>query len=156
MPEVTPPPQPAAQPGTWTDPYGAFNWRIDIRDKTEARFCRCTGIGARVKAPAYREGGAHAITHRLVGPVEYADVTLEYGLTDSREMWNWMLASIEGRVERINVSVVMLKSDGVTEAYRWDLMNAWPAEWRLGPLDAMGHEVAIAYLTLVYESLEMR
>jgi phage tail-like protein len=92
----------------------------------------------------------------LVGPVEYADVTLEYGLTDSKDMWNWMVASIEGRVERINVSVIMLKPDGVTEAFRWDLMNAWPAQWTGAVLDALSHEVAIASLTLVYESLEVR
>src|SRR4051794_38315657 len=103
MPEVTPAPTPAAQPGTWTDPYGAFNWRIDIQGKAEARFARCSGIGARVQSAAYREGGAHAITHRLAGPVEYSDVTLEWGLTDSREMWNWIRASMEGRVQRINI-----------------------------------------------------
>jgi len=156
MPEVQPPPAPTPQPGTWTDPYGAYNWRLDIQGKTEARFSRCSGIGVKVHSPAYREGGIRAVTHRLVGPVEYADVTLEYGLTDSKDMWNWMVASIEGRVERINVSVIMLKPDGVTEAFRWDLMNAWPSQWTGAVLDALSHEVAIASLTLVYESLEVR
>ena len=48
----------------------------------------------------------------------------------------------------------MLQTDGVTEVMRWDLINAWPAEWRGAPLDALAHEVAIESVTLVFESLQ--
>ena len=39
---------------------------------------------------------------------------------------------------------------------RWDLINAWPSEWRGAPLDALGREVAIESLTLVFETLAAR
>jgi phage tail-like protein len=86
--------------------------------------------------------------------VEYADVTLRYGLTSSRELWEWMLTAVNGSVERKNVSILMLDSDGVAEVMRWNLLDAWPSEWRGAVLDALAHEVAIESLTLVFESLQ--
>jgi phage tail-like protein len=158
MPEAAPKPpttQPSgAQPGTFVDPLGAYNWRLDIQGLGEAHFTRCSGLGVKVHSPRYREGGINQVVHRLVGPTEYADVTLEFGLTASREMWDWLLSAVQGKVRRMNVSIVMLSPDGVTEALRWNLTNAWPAEWSGAVLDAMGHEAAIESMTLVFETLE--
>ena len=56
-------------------------------------------------------------------------------------------------MDRRNVSILMLGTDGITEVLRWDLINAWPSEWRGAPLDALAREVAIESVTLVYESL---
>jgi phage tail-like protein len=65
-----------------------------------------------------------------------------------------MLSAVKGRVERKNVSIAMLDADGVTPATQWDLVNAWPCGWRGASLDAMGREVALEELTLVFETLE--
>ena len=40
------------------------------------------------------------------------------------------------QVERKNVSIVILDSQGVTEVMRWNLNDAWPAEWNGALLDA--------------------
>jgi phage tail-like protein len=91
---------------------------------------------------------------RLPGPVQYGDVTLRYGLSNSNELWQWFLTAVKGTVERKNVSVVMLDADGSTEVVRWNILNAWISEWRGARLDAKGKEVAIETLTLVFETLE--
>ena len=157
MPEAaaTPPPaQPSgAQPGVWVDPYRAYNFKLIIQGVTEGHFVDCSGMGVRVHPIRYQEGGSNVV-HRIPGPLDYGDITLRYGLTASRDLWDWFLAAVEGRVERRNVSVLMLATDGVTEVLRWDLINAWPCEWRGAPLDALAREVAIESLTLVYESLQ--
>jgi phage tail-like protein len=158
MPEAAPTPpatsDSGAQPGTFVDPLGVFNWRVEVAGMTEMHFTRCTGLGVRVHSPRYREAGMTQVVHRLVGPTEYADIKLEYGLTTSREMWDWLWAAVEGRVRRMNISIVMLDSDGSTEKLRWNLTNAWPSEWSGAMLDAMGNEVALESLTLVFETLE--
>ena len=59
----------------------------------------------------------------------------------------------QGVVERKNVSVVVLASDGATEAIRWNLLNAWPAEWRGAPLQALSQEVAIEQMRLVCDEM---
>jgi phage tail-like protein len=141
-----------AQPGVWVDPYRAYNFKLIIQGVTQGHFVECTGLGVRIAAIRYQEGGANVI-HRIPGPIDYGDVTLRYGLTASKELWNWFMAGVRGKVDRRNVSVLMLGTDGTTEVMRWDLVNAWPAEWRGAPLDALAREVAIESVTLVFESL---
>jgi phage tail-like protein len=147
-------PAAAAAPGVFKDPYGAYNFKLVIQGVTEGHFTQCTGLGVRVEAIKYREGGISQVVHRLPGRVEYADVTLRYGLTASKELWLWLDSAVKGAVQRRNVSVIVLAQDGVTEAVRFNLLNAWPSSWVGAPLDALGHEVAIEEMTLVYETLE--
>lgn len=136
-----------------TDPYGAFNFQLLIDGVAEGHFTECTGLGMRVEAIAYREAGNNQAVRRIPGRVEYSDVVLRYGLTDSLDLWNWFRAVAQGVVERKNVSVVMLASDGATEALRWNLLNAWPAEWRGAPLRALSQEIAIEQMRLVCDEM---
>jgi phage tail-like protein len=143
-----------AQPGVATDPYRAYNFKLEIQGITEGHFTECTNLGIKVEAIPYREGGTSQLVRRLPGPVEYGDITLRYGLTQSTEIWTWFMSAVKGKVERKNVSIVMLDADGVREAFRWDLVNAWPSAWRAAPLDAMAREAAIEEVTIVFESLD--
>ncbi|MEM7113187.1 MAG: phage tail protein [Chloroflexota bacterium] len=136
------------------DPYRAYNFKLDISGLTEGHFTECSGLGVKVTPIKYREGGNNQVVRHIPGPVEYASVTLSYGLTSSRELWDWMLTAVQGRVERKNVSILMLDSEGSNEVMRWNLNDAWPSEWRGAPLDAMSREIAIESLTLVFDTLE--
>jgi phage tail-like protein len=145
---------PDAKVGAVVDPYRNYNFLLEIQDVAEARFTECVGLGVRVQPIRYRESGAGQIVRALPGPVEYAEVTLRYGLTDSTDLWTWMLTSVRGAVQRRHVSVVMLDAEGAREAIRWNLLNAWPCQWSGAPLDARGHEVAIEELRIAFDSLE--
>jgi phage tail-like protein len=134
------------------DPYRGYNFRIEIGDSTEAAFTECSGMGVTVHALRYAEGRS-PVVRRIPGPVEYADVTLRYGLTSSRSLWEWMQTAIKGKVERRNVTVVLLAPDGTTPVLRWNLNNAWISKWRGAPLDALAQEIAIESVTLVYDTL---
>ena len=135
------------------DPYRSFNFKLLIDGVTEGHFTECTGLGMRVEAIAYREAGNNEAVRKIPGRVEYGDVVLRYGLTDSVDLWNWMRSGATGVVVRKNVSVVVLASDGATEAIRWNLINAWPAEWRGAPLRALAQEVAIKQMRLVCDEM---
>src|SRR5262249_23107285 len=132
----------------------AYNFKLVIQGITEGHFTECSGMGIRVQPIKYREGGTNQVVRVVSGPVEYADVTLRYGLTASTELWNWFMTAVKGQVERKNVSILMLNSSGTSEVMRWNLINAWPAEWRGAPLDALNQEIAIETMTLVFETLE--
>ena len=140
--------------GQWSDPYTSFHFAIDVNGVTEGRFVECSSLGVDVEAIKYREAGANAIVHRLPGRVEYSDLTLRYGMTSSMQLWQWMQASIAGNVDRRNVSVIMYGHDGATEVMRWNLRGAWPRSWRGAPLDALGNNVAIETLVLVFDEFE--
>ncbi|HEY3704513.1 MAG TPA: phage tail protein [Terracidiphilus sp.] len=142
-----------AQPGTFIDPYRSYNFQIQIRGVVEGHFTYCSDMCVTVDAISYREGGMQQIVHRLPGQVQYCDITLRYGLSNSRDLFDWMMSGVSGKVDRRTVAIVLLDSDGVAEKLRWNLSNAWPSRWRAAPLDALGREVAIEELTLVYESI---
>jgi len=137
-----------------TDPYRSYNFKLVIQGVTEGHFIECSSIGVTVDAVKYREAGNSQIVRRIPSQVDYDPVTLRYGLTEGRELWDWFMTSVQGAVERKNVSIVMLDSTGAQEVMRWDLLNAWPAQWKGAPLDAMSHDVAIESLTLVFESIQ--
>jgi len=152
--ERPPTSQSGAQPGVFIDPFRSYNFKLIIQGITEGHFTNCTNLGIRVDAISYRQGGVNQVVHRLPGQVEYGDITLRYGLTVSTELWDWMMSAVKGKVQRKNVSIVMLDPDGATEVLRWDLVNAWPSSWRGAPLDTMSSQVALEELTLVYETLD--
>ena len=153
--EKAPTTQPSgATPGVFTDPYRSYNFKLLIQGVTEGHFTECSNMAINIDVVNYREGGTSQVVHRLPGRVDYEPITLRYGLTDSKELWDWMMRAVKGKVERRNVSIVMLDSDGAREVIRWDLVNAWPSTWRGALLDASGREAAIEQITLVFETLE--
>ena len=151
-PEAPPPEQPGGPAGR-QEPLRAYNFKLLIDGASEGHFTECTGLEAKVSALRYREGGSGTVVRRLAGPITYGDVTLRYGLTTSQELWNWFQSSLAGQPQRKNVSVLMTAPDGLTEVFRWNLVDAWPSEWRGAPLDAMGQLIAIESLTIVFESI---
>jgi phage tail-like protein len=136
------------------DPLSQFNFKLLIQGVTQGHFTACSGLGVKVEAIAYREGGTDQIIHKIPGQVHFKDVTLRYGVTETPDLWEWVQMSIRGHVDRRNVSIVMLSGDGTTEVVRWNLIDAWPTEWEGAPLDALGCEMAVEALTLTFEGLE--
>jgi phage tail-like protein len=135
------------------DPYRAYNFKLEIMGVTQGHFTYCSELGIDVEPILYREGGNNQVVRAIPGHVRYSEVTLRYGLTSSRELWDWLMTAVNGDVRRPNVSIILLDSAGSAEVMRWNLTNAWPRRWRGAPLDALAQEVAIESLTLVYESL---
>lgn len=138
----------------YVDPYRAYNFKLEIQGVTEAHFTEVANMEVKVNAIPYREGGNSQVVHYVPGQTEYGAITLRYGLTRSTELWDWFLAGVKGTVQRKNCSIILLDADGTTEVLRWNLINAWAAEWRGARLSALDQEVAIESLTLVCETLE--
>lgn len=136
------------------EPLRNFNFHVEIAGVVAGHFTSVSGLGARVHPIRYREGGAAQIVRNLPGPLEYAEVELRHGLTQNRDLWSWMQATVQGRADRRNVSIIMLGMDGSSEALRWNLIGAWPCEWQGTVLDALGREVAIEVLKLAFDQLE--
>lgn len=136
------------------DPYRSYNFKLELNGLAEGHFTECSGLSVKTESIPYREAGNHQLIRHIPGPVEYAAVTLKYGLTTSRELWDWLMKTAEGNVERRNVSILLLDSQGDNEVMRWNLVDAWPSEWQGAALNASDKALAIESLTLVYDSLE--
>jgi phage tail-like protein len=135
------------------DPYRGYNFKLQINGVNQGHFTECSGLGIKIEAIKYREGGNDLVVHHIPGPVDYTPITLRYGLSDSTELWEWLMAGVGGKVERRDISVLLLDSTGANEVIRWNLFNAWPSEWQGTVLNALSREIAIESLTLVFDSL---
>lgn len=136
------------------DPYRSYNFKLELNGRAEGHFTECSGLSVKIESIPYREAGNQQVIRHIPGPVEYAAVTLKYGVTTSRELWDWLMKTAEGNVERRNVSILLLDSRGENEVMRWNLVDAWPSEWQGAALNASDKALAIESLTLVYDKLE--
>ena len=95
----------------------------------------------------YREGGDAATVRKLPGKVTFPDITLKWGITDSRELYDWHRAAVNGQIQRKNGSIILL-DDTAQEKVRWNFFGAWPSKWDGPDFSAKGNEVAIDTLTV--------
>ena len=102
------------------DPYKNFRFLLEIDGITQAGFSDCSGFGSNVEVVEYREGGDAATVRKLPGKSSYPDVTLKWGVTDSRELYDWHAAALNGQVMRKNGSIILLDDIG-QEKVRWNL-----------------------------------
>ncbi|RPI71004.1 MAG: phage tail protein [Geobacteraceae bacterium] len=137
-----------------TDPYRSYNFKLEIGGVAEGHFTECSGLSVKIESIPYREAGNHQLVRHIPGLVDSSAVTLKYGVTKSRELWDWLMKSAEGNVQRRNVSIVLLDSQGDNEVMRWNLVDAWPSEWQGAALNASEKALAIETLTLVFDRLE--
>jgi phage tail-like protein len=135
------------------DPYKHYRFLVEIDGIQQAAFAECSGLGSEIEVVEYREGGEGSPVRKMPGRVRYPDIVLKWGVTDSRELYDWHLKIINGTLERRNGSVV-LKDDQGNDKVRWNFSGAWPSKWEGPTLNARGNEVAIEALTLTCERLE--
>jgi phage tail-like protein len=135
------------------DPYGTFNFVVEIEGIAVAGFSECSGLTAETEVIEYREGNEAAGVRKLAGLTKFAAITLKRGITKDRDLWNWYKNIINGNTDRRNGSSVLLGNDRSPVA-RWNFTNGWPAKWEGPHLKAKGNEVAIETLEIEHEGFE--
>jgi phage tail-like protein len=139
--------------GQRIDPYLNFRFLVEIDGIEQAGFMECSGLGSQIEVVEYRESSDPATVRKLAGKVMYPDIVLKWGVTDSKELYQWHLQVLRGNLVRKNGSVVLLDAQG-SEKLRWNFTNAWPSKWAGPTLNAKGHDVAIEELTITCEKQE--
>lgn len=143
-----------AETGSIIDPYRNFNFLVEIDGIEQASFSECSGFDATTEPIEHREGGDNMTARKLPGKTTYSDITLKWGLTDSKELWEWRKKVIQGNVERKNGSIVVYDLRNSKEVARWNFIRGWPTKWEGPSFDAKGNDVAIETLTIAHEGIE--
>ena len=136
------------------DPYRNFNFVVEIDGIMQAGFSDCSGFGASTDPIEYREGGDNTTVRKMPGVTKYTNITLKWGITDSRELYDWYRDVVKGKVVRKTGSIVLYDVDGVTEKVRWNFFNAWPTKWDGPDFSAKGNDIAIETLEIAHEGIE--
>lgn len=139
--------------GDRKDPFRNFNFLVEIDGITQAGFTECTGFGANTDPIEYREGGENKTVRKLPGMTKYPNITLKWGLTDSRELYDWYRDVVNGKIVRKSGSIILNDLEGA-EVVRYNFFEAWPTKWDGADFNAKGTDVAIETLELAHERIE--
>lgn len=137
------------------DPYRSSRFKLEIQGIVQAGFSECTGFDTTTDVVEYREGNDPSSSMRkLPSTTKYSNITLKWGLSDSKELFDWRKQVIEGNIKdaRRNISIVVLDELG-QEKIRWNFVNAWPSKYDPADLNAKGNDVAIETMELVHEGM---
>lgn len=144
-----------AQTGARVDPYGNFNFLVEIDGIARAAFQEASGFDSTIDIIEHREGGDNTTPRKLPGLTKYSNITLKWGVTDDSELYNWHRQWVTGSpsAKRKNGSIVLLDRQG-TEKVRWNFINAWPSKWDGPDFNAEGNDIAIETLEIAHEGIE--
>lgn len=139
--------------GTRVDPFLGFNFLLEIDGIARAGFTDCTGGDSTHDVIEYREGNGASYPLKLAGQTKVSNITLKWGLTDDRELYDWFRDVSKGIIQRRNGSIVQLDSTG-KEVVRWNFYQALPAKFDPPDFTAKGTDVSVETLELAFEFME--
>ena len=143
-----------ARTGERVDPFLTSKFHVEIQGIEHAAFRECSGLQVETEVLEYEEGGLNEYVHRLPGRTKVSNVTLKWGITDSRELWDWYRDVVQGKVERKNFSIVQYDLMG-NEVMRWTFVDACPVKWTGPAFKADENAVTIEALELAHRGMDL-
>ncbi len=141
--------------GKRNDPYGQFNFLIEVDGVVKGGFSEASGLTTDTNIIEYREGAEQQGTPRkLAGLMKYNNIVLKRGWTKDKSLWEWRKKVIDGKTQRNSGSIVLL-DEARNEALRWNFREGWPSKWEGPALNAKTSEVAVETLEIAHEGLEL-
>ena len=140
------------------DPFGTFQFVVDIGISTPVTFSECSGLEMQVRYDEVREGGQNEFVHRLPSRVEYGNLVLRRGYAVSNEFYNWVLTCLNraGKpIDRRNVAVSLFDLERNQVAFTWTFVGAYPVKWSGPSFRANESSVGIESLELAHEGIQV-
>ncbi len=145
-------------PVTYAYQTVGFHFRVlfiglEDRKAFDVRFQSVTGLDVQMETETIKEGGENRFEHVVPTRTKYSDLVLKRGLLSPATrsaITGWCKKAFdEYRVQPINLVVQLLNEDH-EPIMKWDVIHAWPKNWKLGELNAERSEVLIETLELNY------
>ena len=133
-------------------PYAKFRYKVEIDGLEAGGFSEASGFDASIDVIEYREGDMVQTPMKLPGLKKYGNITLKQGVADSMVMYEWMIAGVEGEVERKTITITIL-DETETATASWQVINAWPAKYTAPDFNATSSEVAIESIEIAHEGM---
>ena len=137
------------------DPLRNFRYTLEIDGITQAGFSE-VAIGDLSTDPIeYREGDEITTVRKLNGLNKYGNITLKWGITDSKELADWHQLIVNDTPlddARRNV-VIRVKNESGEDKAAFEILKAWPCKYDPSDLNATGNEAAIDSVELCNEGI---
>lgn len=138
------------------DPLEGSNFVVDLGAGNDTSIARVDLPVAVLDEVAYRSGNDKTSEPRKQpGLASYTHLGLHRGLTTNLDLWNWWEQARNGdpAVDR-DVRVKLLDATH-KPVLTWRFRNAFPAVYRLSPLDASSSDTVIETVELAFDSMDV-
>jgi phage tail-like protein len=139
------------------DPLRIFRYRLEIDGIEQAGFAEVAVGDLSTDPIEYREGDEITTVRKLNGLNKYGNITLKWGITDSKELADWHQLIVDDSTPlddaRRNV-VIRVQNEAGEDKAAFEVTKAWPCKYDPSDLNAKGNEVAIDTLELCNEGVK--
>jgi phage tail-like protein len=138
------------------DPFEASNFVVDFGGAGGATMFAHVDLPVAVLDEiAYRSGNDRANEPRKQpGLASYSHLVLTRGLTADLDLWSWWESTRNGDGADRDVVVRLLDATGQL-LLTWMFRNAFPAVYRLSPLDAASGDVVLETVELAFDTMDI-
>ncbi len=140
-----------------THPYRVFRYKVEIDSITSGAFSEVSGFDLSVDVVEYRVGNSSRTTMQKVpGLTKFGNITLKRGVLGELDSLEWVLSVASSGtakptgIQRRNVTITLLDDDG-GDGPKWEIVNAWPASYRMSDMNASSSEIAFESIELAHE-----
>ncbi len=135
-----------------TYPYGKYRYKVEIDGVEAGGFSEASGFDVSIDVMEYREGDMVQTPMKMPGLKKYSNITLKQGVTDSVVLYEWIIAGVDGAIERKTITITVLDEAGEPTA-SWQVINAWPMKYTAPDFNATASEVAVESLEIAHEGM---
>lgn len=142
------------------DPYTSYNFLLTVNgisndgQAVSGSFTEIGGLEFEISPIEYRNGSEGTTVRKMPGLVKYTNLTCKRGVTGDLVFWNWILAGVQGEVQRADGAII-LRNENLDEVMRWNFRRAWPCKYTGPTLNAANNEIAMETLEICHEGLEI-
>ena len=142
--------------GQRVDPYGTYNFRVEIEGLTAGGFSEVSGLTAETEVERRREGGLNDFEYTFPKGTKYPDLVLKRGMSDSELLYDWYREVSRGKIKKKSITVSLRDPAGRNALASWVFYHAFPIKWEGPALNATGNAVATEKITLAHEGFELQ
>src|SRR5688572_13425993 len=143
-----------------TNPYPSHNFLVTVNgisndgQAASGSFTEVSGLELEVTPIEYRNGSEGTTVRKSAGLRKYTNLTLKRGITGDIVFWNWILAGVQGTIQRADGSIILL-DENRAEVMRYNFVRGWPCKYTGPGLNAANNEIAMETLEICHEGLEI-
>ena len=136
-----------------TDPFAGYRFRIEVDGVISGGFTDVSGIELSTDVETVKEGGVNFYEHKLPKGSKFSDITLKRGLSDKEAIWDWYYNVVNGKVERKNLSILLLDESLKETIKRWDYYEAYPIKWTGPALNAGNNGITTEAVVITHHGM---
>jgi phage tail-like protein len=141
-------------PGLGGDPILGQSFFLDLQNQVQGYFTQCSGFSNEHEVITDKSADklGRIRIRKIPGPISYSNITLSKGITDSKQLWEWITAVSEGKIadKRVNGTISLCDPTGKVVA-QWTVQGVWPTRVTAPTLTADGGQVGVEELELTIE-----